>query len=416
MFESFFPKPKLFLLSLILWVAFVIGIYYTVGQSLGEVFGFNFSEEGAPTVIGLGYFITPEFLWFDLYYILSTFIFFGFWAYYSSHKWQVWSILGSSVLILMAYLTVQVSVVINAWYGPFYDDVQKALGGGGEVTAADLYGHLLVFCIIVLPYILFVPFKIFFTSHYVFRWRNAMNDFYTERWTKVRQIEGASQRIQEDTMRFASIMKGLGVYMVDSVMTLISFLPVLTALSVHVEELPIVGSIPYPLVTLAILWSVFGTIVLIFSGIKLPGLEFKNQRVEAAFRKELVLGEDRIERADPPSLIQLFNNVRRNYFRIYFHYAYFNLVRYLYIQADNVIVYIFLIPTIVSGRITLGIMNQVLRAFGQVASSFQFLVNSWTTIIDLISVYKRLQAFEASIYNKELPQIDKEFMQNQKED
>ena len=45
----------------------------------------------------------------------------------------------------MAYLTVQVSVVINAWYGPFYDDVQKALGGGGEVSAADLYGHLLVF-------------------------------------------------------------------------------------------------------------------------------------------------------------------------------------------------------------------------------------------------------------------------------
>ena len=397
-------------------MAFVIGIYYTVGQSLGEMVGFNFSEEGSPTVIGLGYFITPEFLWFDLYYILSTFIFFGFWAYNSPHKWQVWSILGSSVLILMAYLTVQVSVVINAWYGPFYDDVQKALGGGGEVVASDLYGHLLVFCIIVLPYILFVPFKIFFTSHYVFRWRNAMNDFYTERWTKVRQIEGASQRIQEDTMRFASIMKGLGVYMVDSVMTLISFLPVLTALSVHVEELPIVGSIPYPLVTLAILWSVFGTIVLIFSGIKLPGLEFKNQRVEAAFRKELVLGEDRIERADPPSLIQLFNNVRRNYFRIYFHYAYFNLVRYLYIQADNVIVYIFLIPTIVSGRITLGIMNQVLRAFGQVASSFQFLVNSWTTIIDLISVYKRLQAFEASIYDKELPKIDKEFMQNPKED
>ena len=146
--------------------------------------------------------------------------------------------------------------------------------------------------------------------------------------------------------------------------------------------MPIVGSIPYPLVTLAILWSVFGTVVLIFSGIKLPGLEFKNQRVEAAFRKELVLGEDRAERADPPSLINLFNNVRRNYFRIYFHYAYFNLVRYIYIQADNVIVYIVLIPTIVSGRITLGIMNQILRAFGQVASSFQFLVNSWTTIID----------------------------------
>ena len=416
MFESFFPKPKLFLVTLVLWLAFTIGIYYSIGQSIAEFIGFTFSADDAKTVIGLGYFITPEFLWFDLYYILSTLIFYYFWANYSPHKWQVWSILGSSVLILMAYLTVQVSVVINAWYGPFYDDIQKALGGGGEVVASDLYGHLLVFCIIVLPYILFVPFKIFFTSHYVFRWRNAMNDFYTERWVKVRKIEGASQRIQEDTMRFASIMKGLGVYMVDSVMTLISFLPVLTALSIHVEELPIIGSIPYPLVTLAILWSIFGTFVLIFSGIKLPGLEFKNQRVEAAFRKELVLGEESDERADPPSLIHLFSNVRRNYFRIYFHYAYFNLVRYLYIQADNVIVYIFLIPTIVSGRITLGIMNQILRAFGQVASSFQFLVNSWTTIIDLISVYKRLQAFEASIYDRELPKIDQEFLKTQKEE
>ena len=416
MFESFFPKPKLFLVTLILWLAFTIGIYYSIGQSIAEFIGFNFSPDDTQTVIGLGYFITPEFLWFDLYYILSTLIFYYFWANYSPHKWQVWSILGSSVLILMAYLTVQVSVVINAWYGPFYDDIQKALGGSGEVVASDLYGHLLVFCIIVLPYILFVPFKIFFTSHYVFRWRNAMNDFYTERWVKVRKIEGASQRIQEDTMRFASIMKGLGVYMVDSVMTLISFLPVLTALSIHVEELPIIGSIPYPLVTLAILWSIFGTFVLIFSGIKLPGLEFKNQRVEAAFRKELVLGEESDERADPPSLVHLFSNVRRNYFRIYFHYAYFNLVRYLYIQADNVIVYIFLIPTIVSGRITLGIMNQILRAFGQVASSFQFLVNSWTTIIDLISVYKRLQAFEASIYDRELPKIDQEFLKTQKEE
>ena len=125
----------------------------------------------------------------------------------------------------------------------------------------------------------------------------------------------------------------------------------------------------------------------------MPGLEFKIKELRLHFEKS-VLGEESLERADPPSLVNLFNNVRRNYFRIYFHYAYFNLVRYLYIQADNVIVYIFLIPTIVSGRITLGIMNQILRAFGQVASSFQFLVNSWTTIIDLISVYKRLQALK----------------------
>ena len=80
-------------------------------------------------------------------------------------------------------------------------------------------------------------------------------------------------------------------------------------------------------------------------------------------------------------------------------------------QADNVIVYAFLFPTIVMGKITLGIMNQILRAFGQVASSFQFLVASWTTIIDLISVYKRLQAFEAAIEDQPLPKIDEQFIE-----
>ena len=412
MFESFFPKPKLFLLSLVIWVLIVISFYYLFGKNLAGYLGFDLVED-KETVIGLGYFITPDFLFFDIYYILATLIFYFFWSYYSPHKWQRWSILGSSLLILMAYLTVQVSVVINAWYGPFYNDVQQALNGNGGVTDSDLYGHLAVFCIIVFPYIVFVPLKLFFTSHYVFRWRNAMNDYYLEKWSQVRKVEGASQRIQEDTMRFSGIMQGLGVAMVDSVMTLISFLPVLSALSVHIEEMPLVGTIPYPLVTLAIVWSVFGTFLLIFAGIKLPGLEFKNQRVEAAFRKELVYGEDNNDRAEPVSLVELFNNVRRNYFKIYFHYAYFNLIRYLYLQADNIIVYIFIIPTIVSGRITLGIMNQILRAFGQVASSFQFLVNSWTTIIDLISIYKRLQAFEASISGGQLPKIDRDFIEGQ---
>ena len=61
-----------------------------------------------------------------------------------------------------------------------------------------------------------------------------MNDYYVERWNKLRKIEGASQRVQEDTMRFASIMENLGVSFLDSIMTLIAFLPVLAALSVHV--------------------------------------------------------------------------------------------------------------------------------------------------------------------------------------
>ena len=43
------------------------------------------------------------------------------------------------------------------------------------------------------------------------------------------------------------------------------------------------------------------------------------------------------------------------------------------------------------------VMQQIVRAFGRVESSFQYLVSGWTTIVELISVYKRLRAFEHRI-------------------
>ena len=68
--------------------------------------------------------------------------------------------------------------------------------------------------------------------------------------------------------------------------------------------------------------------------------------------------------------------------------------------------YVVLAPTIVVGAITLGAMNQILNAFGQVRSSFQYLVNSWTTIVELLSIYKRLRAFEAAIEGAPLDAIE----------
>jgi peptide/bleomycin uptake transporter len=51
-------------------------------------------------------------------------------------------------------------------------------------------------------------------------------------------------------------------------------------------------------------------------------------------------------------------------------------------------------------------MNQITNVFSQVQGSFQYLVNSWTTIIELLSIYKRLRAFEAVIHDKPLPSLD----------
>ena len=42
-------------------------------------------------------------------------------------------------------------------------------------------------------------------------------------------------------------------------------------------------------------------------------------------------------------------------------------------------------------------MQQIIRAFGRVEGSMQYLLRAWPTIIELLSVYKRLREFENQI-------------------
>jgi peptide/bleomycin uptake transporter len=319
-------------------------------------------------------------------------------SFFLSRRWLAWSLLGSALILFATWYRVQLDVQINEWFGTFYDLVQKALGKPGSITADAYWGQLATFLRIAMVYVTIAVVLDFFVKHYIFRWRQAMNDYYMSHWDKLRHIEGAAQRVQEDTMRFASIMEGLGIDFMLSLMVLAAFLPILASLSAKVTELPGLGPVPYSLVWVAIAFALAGTVLLAIVGIKLPGLQFQNQRVEAAYRKELVYGEDDGARASPPVAGKLFADVRHNYFRLFFHYLYFDVAKWSYIQFGVLVPYIALGPTLVSGVITLGIMQQIVRAFGRVESAFQFLVLSWSTVIELMSVYKRLRAFERQIH------------------
>ena len=232
-------------------------------------------------------FLSARELWFDLYFAICVAIFAGAWMVFSPHPWAPWSILGSALILFTSYFQVEVSVAINSWYGPFYDLCRPRFRNRGR-SRSKFYGELSTFAGIALVAVVVGVLTRFFVSHYIFRWRTAMNDFYIANWPRLRTIEGASQRVQEDTMRFATTMEGLGVNLISAVLTLLAFLPVLVKLSGNITELPLVGAIPYPLVFAAVIWSVFGTGALALIGIRLPGIEFFNQRVEAAYRKELV--------------------------------------------------------------------------------------------------------------------------------
>ncbi|WP_019383801.1 peptide antibiotic transporter SbmA [Acinetobacter venetianus] len=394
MFKSFFPSPRLFFISVIVWLSLNMLLWYTGGHGWGEYLGFPKGYAEAELPIGVSRFWSASFIWFYLWFLVSTALFTGFWRFFSDNKWQKWSIWGSAFILFNIWFGVQVSVAINAWYGPFWDMIQKMLSDGGG-NIADLYNGTLTFLYIAMVAVTFAVVNAFFTSHYVFRWRTAMNEYYTANWEKLRHVEGASQRIQEDTMRFATIVEDLGVELIKSVMVLIAFLPLLFQISQKVPVLPIVGEIEHSLVWAAVVWAIVGTVVLMFVGQKLPGLQFNNQKVEAAYRKELVYGEDHENRADPLTLKELFARVRVNYFRLYFHYAYFNLVAIWYKQLDILYSLVVLFPAIAAGKMTLGLINQISNIFDKVRESFQYLISSWKTIIELLSIHKRLKAFES---------------------
>lgn len=317
--------------------------------------------------------------------------------FFTTRAWWHWSLLGSALILFATWYKVNLDVEINRWFGDFYDSLQVALATPGSITLGDYFGLLVTFGRIVALYILIIVLLEFYTKHFLFRWRTSMNDYYVANWQHARSIEGASQRVQEDTRLFAGIMENLGVGFLRSVMTLFAFLPLLGELSAHVNELPWVGEVPYGLIYLAVIFALLGTVGLALVGIKLPGLQYNNQVVEARYRKELVHGEDDPNRADPPTALGLFAYVRRNYFRLYFHYMYFDVCKWSYLQFGVLVPYVALGPTIVAGVVTLGVLQQIVRAFGRVESSFQFLVYSWTTIVELISVWKRLYEFERKL-------------------
>ena len=321
--------------------------------------------------------------------------------FFTEKKWQLWAWLGSFIILSSLWVQVKIDVKINEWFGLFYDMIQKALASPNAITIEEYWASLASFITLAGMYIALYVAISFFTAHFLFRWRTAMVEWYHSVYDKARKIEGASQRVQEDTIKFTRIMESLGTSFIESVMVLIQFVPILLGLSIGIPIF-FFGEWQYGLITGALLWTLGGTAFLIGLGwiLRLVGVEYDLQKKEAAYRKILVVAEDD-NNVRPKTINELFDDVRSIHFLSYLRYLYFNVGRMAYLQANVLSAYVFLAPAIVAGVVTLGVMQQIIRAFGRVEGSMQYLLKAWPTIIELASVYKRLREFENLINSTE---------------
>jgi len=326
--------------------------------------------------------------------------------YFCRKSKALWAWGGLGLLLSSLYVQVYMSVLFNKWYGAFYD----ILGNLKGYTVNDFWDSLFYFSKLAITYVGLTVVTNWFTRKYSFEWRKAITFDYIPKWRRVKEeVEGASQRIQEDAYRFARIVESLGLQVVRAIMTLVAFLPLLYDLSNHIVlkvkdwVVPVIGEANGNLVWLAIIASIGGMVISWFVGYYLPGLEYNNQKVEAAFRKELVLGEDDKEgHASLQTLTELFTGLQFNYNKLFWHYGYFDLWSSLYDQIMIILPYIIAAPSLFAGLITLGVLVQISNAFNKVYNSFSLFIQNWTTITELRSIWKRLHEFERNIkrFNK----------------
>ena len=321
-------------------------------------------------------------------------------SFFGTRKWLLWSWGGLFILLSSLWMQVSITVAINEWYGGFYDLMQNSATyfDKSQVGIDLFYDKLYDFCILAMPYVIIATITNWFTRVYGLRWREAITFDYLPKWRNVTEdIEGASQRIQEDTHKFAEIIENLGLQIVRSIMTLIAFIPVLWELSAK-TDIPFFGMEGGSLVWYALVISIGGLIITWFVGVKLPGLEYNNQKVEAAFRKELVFGEDDKDNyAKPETILELFTGIKFNYQRLFNHYGYVDVWINSYDQFMVIVPYLLVGPGLFTKLITLGVVVQVSNAFRKVHEGFGVFLYQFTTITELRSIWKRLREFESNL-------------------
>jgi peptide/bleomycin uptake transporter len=309
-------------------------------------------------------------------------------SFFGTIKYRLWAWGGLMLLFTITWLQVYMTVLINEWYREFYNILQKA----NDIEA--FWNSMIKFSYLAIPYVFIAMGVFYFAQHYAFRWREAITHYYIPLWENCpNNIEGASQRIQQDTYEFAKSLESLGLGLFKALLTLIAFIPILWNLSEYIS-LPFIKDIDGSLVYIALITSLGGIFISYFVGIKLPELEYNNQKVEATYRKQLVYSEDDKLYAKQDTLLELFTGLKANYFKLFNHYSYFSLWGNLYGQVMIIVPYLLMAPSLFSGIITLGVVTQTGNAFGKVNDSFSYLIDRWTDITKFLSVIKRLKEFE----------------------
>ena len=313
-------------------------------------------------------------------------------------------------VIALQLFQVWLNVKFNSWYNTFYNALQN------KDWNVFIY-QLGVFSILAAAFIVTAVYQLYLQQWLQIRWRRWLTKRYLGRWLeqgthyrmrlKGDQADNPDQRIADDIRQFISSSLDIGIALLGSIVTLVSFVVILWNLSAATPLM--IGSksfeVPGYLVWAALIYAIIGTWVTHLVGRPLVKLNFDQQRYEADFRFSLVRLRENAEQvtllsgeeAEEGRLRDRFANVVRNWYGIMHRTKRLTFLTAGYNQVAIIFPFLVVSPVYFFGAMTLGGLMQVASAFGQVQSSLSFFVTAYTNIADWKAVLDRLAGFEASI-------------------
>jgi putative ATP-binding cassette transporter len=305
---------------------------------------------------------------------------------------------------------VWLNVRFNAWYKTFYDALQNK-------DWDTFIWQLGVFSLLAAFYIVSAVYQLYLQQWLQIRWRRWLTNRYLGRWLgngihyrmrlKGDSADNPDQRIADDIKQFINNTLDIGISLLGSIVTLVSFVVILWNLS---STFPLViGSqsfnIPGYLVWAALIYAIIGTWVTHLVGRPLIKLNFDQQRYEADFRFSLVRLRENAEEvtllagepAEKERLLDRFGRVVGNWYGIMQRTKRLTFLTAGYSQVAVIFPFIVVSPLYFAGSMMLGGLMQIASAFGQVQGALSFFVKAYSDIADWKAVLNRLAGFDASM-------------------
>jgi vitamin B12/bleomycin/antimicrobial peptide transport system ATP-binding/permease protein len=294
-------------------------------------------------------------------------------------------------VVALNLFSVFLNVRFNFWRNDFFNTFQN-------MDEAGFFKQLGIFAILAVLFITTGVYSTYLQQMLQIRWRRWLTRQYLHDWLEGKayyrlQLTGSAtdnpdQRISEDLNRFTDTSLSLTLGLLNSVVTLFSFVGILWGLSGPIT-IPL-GSmsitIPAYMVWFAILYAIVGTYGTIKIGRPLVALNFAQQRYEADFRFSLVRLRENAEsvalyggeRREHTIFVSRFTHVVDNFWAIMRRIKALGWWTYFYGQFAIIFPYLVSAPRFFSGAIQLGGLMQIADAFGQVQTSLSFVINSYT--------------------------------------